>query len=58
MDDPELCGAFCVWLTKQTGQMSWLNGRLVSANWDVEELLRKKDDIVEKRLLQFELITE
>jgi hypothetical protein len=57
VDDPELCGSFCVWLTKEQGQMDWLNGCLVSANWDPEELLKKKTDVVEKGLLKFEVKT-
>jgi len=32
---------------------TWLNGRYVSANWDVAELEGMKDRIVEKNLLKF-----
>ncbi|KAH8733194.1 hypothetical protein GQ44DRAFT_721403 [Phaeosphaeriaceae sp. PMI808] len=49
-DDVGLCGAFCVWLSKE--KREWLNGRLVSAKWDVDELLEKKDDIVKLDLLK------
>ncbi|KAF2261067.1 NAD(P)-binding protein [Lojkania enalia] len=52
-DDPGLCGAFCVWLSKE--KRMWLNGRLLSATWDVEELLEKKDSIEEQDLLKWGL---
>ncbi|OMP88556.1 Oxidoreductase ucpA [Diplodia seriata] len=58
VDDPELCGHFLVWLTRVPGQFQWLNGRLVSATWDPDELLAKKDEIVAKDLLKFEVRTE
>ena len=31
----------------------WLSGRLLSATWDVDELLEKKDQIQEQDLLKF-----
>jgi hypothetical protein len=31
----------------------WLNGRLLSAKWDVDELLERKDQIQEQDLLKF-----
>lgn len=49
-DDVGLCGAFCVWLCQE--KRMWLNGRVVSANWDVDELMAKKDDVEEKDLLK------
>ncbi|MCJ1282133.1 hypothetical protein MMC26_001456 [Xylographa opegraphella] len=52
-DDPDLCGGFCVWLTKE--RRDWLNGRYLSAQWDVGELEGKKDDIVERDLLKLEM---
>ncbi|KAF2435445.1 NAD(P)-binding protein [Tothia fuscella] len=55
INDVELCGAFCVWLTKEPGKMSWLNGRLISANWNPEELLQKEQEIEEDDLLKFEV---
>ncbi|KAH8688989.1 putative short-chain dehydrogenases/reductase [Talaromyces proteolyticus] len=56
-DDPDLCGAFCVWLTRDPSQFQWLSGRLVSATWDPEQLLSRKDDIVKGDLLKFEART-
>lgn len=31
----------------------WLNGRLLSAKWDVDELLEKKTSIEKQDLLKF-----
>lgn len=50
-DDVGLCGAFCVWLSRE--KRMWLNGRLLSAKWDVDELLEKENKIVEQDLLKF-----
>ncbi|KAF1851073.1 NAD(P)-binding protein [Cucurbitaria berberidis CBS 394.84] len=50
-DDVGLCGAFCVWLSRE--KKMWLNGRLLSATWDVSELLEKKNEIEEQDLLKF-----
>ena len=51
-DGVELCGAFCVWLTKDAREKLWLSGRWVSATWDTEELTTKRDGILEKDLLK------
>jgi hypothetical protein len=52
-DDVGLCGAFCVWLSQE--KRMWLNGRLLSAKWDVGELLEKKEKIEEEDWLKFGL---
>ncbi|KAI0814221.1 NAD(P)-binding protein [Xylaria sp. FL0064] len=44
-----------VWLTQE--HRPWLNGRLVSVAWDMEELLGKKDTIVKNDLLKFRVTT-
>ncbi|USP75883.1 FabG Dehydrogenase [Curvularia clavata] len=51
VDDVTLCGAFCVWLSRE--KRMWLNGRLVCATWDVDELLEKKDEVEGQDLLKF-----
>ncbi|OCL07296.1 NAD(P)-binding protein [Glonium stellatum] len=51
VDDPMLCGSFCVWLTKE--RRMWLNGRLLSATWDVDELMEKEKDIETRDLLKW-----
>ncbi|KAF2028465.1 NAD(P)-binding protein [Setomelanomma holmii] len=55
-DDVGLCGAFCVWLSQE--KKMWLNGRLLSAKWDVDELLEKKSSIEGQDLLKFGFRTE
>ena len=50
-DDVGLCGAFCVWLSRE--KRMWLNGRLLSATWDIDELLEKKDQIEGQDMLKF-----
>jgi len=55
VDSIDLCGAFCVWLSKQTQELQWLTGRFISANWDVDELLAKKALIIEKDLLKWRI---
>ncbi|KAF2803604.1 putative short-chain dehydrogenase [Mytilinidion resinicola] len=49
-DDKELPGAFCLWLAATPG-VDFLRGRMLTSNWDVSELLERKDEIVEKDLL-------
>jgi hypothetical protein len=51
---PDLCAVFAVWLTN--GQRAWLNGRYVSATWDVDELLAKKDGIVKDDKLKLRMV--
>jgi hypothetical protein len=46
-----LCGAFLVWLCRE--RRTWLNGRLLSATWDVEELVEKRRKIEDEDLLKF-----
>ena len=43
-DTPELAGAMAVWLS--TEQASFPNGRFVTANWPVDELMSRKDETV------------
>ena len=53
VDDINLCGNICVWLSKQRPQ--WLSGRYLSVNWDVDELAARKDEVVEKDLFKFKM---
>jgi NAD(P)-dependent dehydrogenase (short-subunit alcohol dehydrogenase family) len=48
-DTPGLCGGLAVWLS--SGDKSFLSGRYVLANWDVDELEKRKEDIVDGGLL-------
>jgi len=48
-DSAALAGGVAVYLT--TPHALYLNGRYVGANWDLQELAEKKDEIVSKGLL-------
>jgi NAD(P)-dependent dehydrogenase (short-subunit alcohol dehydrogenase family) len=50
-DTPELSGGFAVWLA--TGDKKFLTGRYVAANWNVEELENRKEEIMDGNLLTF-----
>lgn len=52
-DTHELCGGAAVWLS--SGDKSYLCGRWVSVNWDVEELEGRKDEIKDENLLMIML---
>jgi len=53
-DDAGLCGGWLTWLTKE--KRPWLSGRYLSVNWDVDELGKKKDEIVEGDKLKFRMV--
>jgi NAD(P)-dependent dehydrogenase (short-subunit alcohol dehydrogenase family) len=48
-DTPQLAGAAVNWLASENAK--FLTGRYITANWDVTEILARKDEIVEKNLL-------
>ncbi|KAF2099735.1 NAD(P)-binding protein [Rhizodiscina lignyota] len=54
IDDIGLGGGLCVWLSKE--KREWLSGRYIDARWDLEELTRRKDDIVTKDLLKLRMM--
>ena len=54
LDSSSLCGAFLIWLVKE--KREWLNGRYLDATWDVEELEKKKEEIVEGDKLKMRLV--
>ncbi|MBC7285961.1 MAG: SDR family NAD(P)-dependent oxidoreductase, partial [Hoeflea sp.] len=41
-----------------SGRADWAKGRYLSANWDVEELISRKDEIVRDDLLVNRLRTK
>lgn len=55
-DSPDLAAGFVVWLA--SGKADWAKGRYLSANWDVEELISRKDEIVRDDLLVNRLRTK
>ncbi|KAF2680182.1 NAD(P)-binding protein [Lentithecium fluviatile CBS 122367] len=50
-DDVGLCGAFLIWLCRE--RRTWLNGRLLSANWDIDELMERRESVKAGDLLKF-----
>ncbi|CAO1602801.1 hypothetical protein XANCAGTX0491_006400 [Xanthoria calcicola] len=56
VDTVELAASTIVFLTQK--RQEWLAGRYISVNWDMEELFRKKDEIVEKDLLKVRMAIE
>ncbi|RFU80350.1 nadp-binding [Trichoderma arundinaceum] len=48
-DTPELAGGCAVWLA--TKEAAFLNGRYMSANWSVEELVRRSSEITKENKL-------
>lgn len=56
LDTPELVGGIGTWLASWKGEdRKFLSGRFVTANWDVEDLVKKKDEILEGDLLKMTL---
>lgn len=55
-DEPEMPADVMVWLAATRPE--WLNGRFISATWDVEELEAKKEEIAAKNtMLKFRMVT-
>ncbi|KAF2835296.1 NAD(P)-binding protein [Patellaria atrata CBS 101060] len=52
-ESPDLCGAFLTWVTRESRE--WLDGRYLSATWDVDELEAKREEIVEGNLLKLRM---
>ncbi|KAI5364501.1 Putative short-chain dehydrogenase/reductase SDR, NAD(P)-binding domain superfamily [Septoria linicola] len=50
IDAPELAADTMIWLTAE--RRDWLRGRYVSCNWDLKELLDKREQIVKDDLLK------
>jgi len=54
VDTAELVGAVAVWLS--TGDRKFLSGRYITVNWDVEELVARKEEIVKGGKLKINLV--
>jgi NAD(P)-dependent dehydrogenase (short-subunit alcohol dehydrogenase family) len=52
-DSPEIAGDTIAWLAAKRAE--WLGGRYVSCPWDMEELMKRKDEIIEKDLLKMRM---
>jgi NAD(P)-dependent dehydrogenase (short-subunit alcohol dehydrogenase family) len=69
-DEVGLCGVVCVWVTKRVAMgedilnangnggedITWLSGRFLSANWDLQELVERKEEIVKEGKLKIGLL--
>ena len=53
VDTPEIFAHTMVFLTSE--KREWLGGRYLAATWDMEELLAKKDEIVQGDKLKVKL---
>ncbi|KAI1336685.1 oxidoreductase-like protein [Xylariaceae sp. FL0016] len=53
-DSVDLAGATVAWLSSE--KREWLAGRYISATWDMEEILRRKDEIVAGDKLKVRLV--
>jgi hypothetical protein len=53
-DEPGLCGGFVVWLSSK--DRAWLNGRYVSATWDVETLEGMRKEIEDGDKLKLKMV--
>jgi len=56
LDSPELVGSVLVWIAADPERSHFLSGRMISANWDVEGLLARKEEILGSNKLQLELV--
>ncbi|KAK7755748.1 hypothetical protein SLS62_002361 [Diatrype stigma] len=54
VDAPDLCGAMYLWLARE--RPDWLSGRYLSAEWDIDELKRKREEIVQGDKLKFKMV--
>ena len=55
VNDPALTGGTIVWLVADPERSHFLNGRVITSEWDVEELVARKDEILSKNLLTMQL---
>lgn len=56
LDSPTLTGGLCAWVAADPARSGFLSGRVIAANWDIEELVARKSDIVAKNELTMDLV--
>jgi NAD(P)-dependent dehydrogenase (short-subunit alcohol dehydrogenase family) len=56
VDEPDLPAGFAVWLC--SGKADWAKGRFLSCNWDIDELMQLRDQIIRDDLLVNRLRTK
>jgi len=62
VDDVGLAGGACVWLTKgrrgtEDERRQWLSGRFICATWDFDDLVGRKQEVVDGDLLTWRMVT-
>jgi NAD(P)-dependent dehydrogenase (short-subunit alcohol dehydrogenase family) len=55
LNNPALTGGTIVWLAADPVRSQFLNGRALTVEWDVEELVARKEEITSKNLLTMQL---
>jgi hypothetical protein len=58
VDSPFLAGGMAVWFAAEVSDgedRGWLGGRYISAVWDVNEILERKEEIMQKDLFKLRL---
>ncbi|KAJ4354322.1 uncharacterized protein N0V89_006057 [Didymosphaeria variabile] len=53
-DRPDIAGDTIAWLAAE--RREWLGGTYVSCPWDMEELMKKKEDIIQKDMLKMRMV--
>ena len=53
LDTPELVGGTAVWLASE--EAKFLSGKTIAANWSVDDLVARKEEIVKDGLLNIDL---
>ena len=53
IDKPEVAADTIVFLTSE--KREWLAGRYISATWDMEQFMQKKDIVLQRDLLKFRM---
>ena len=53
-DTPEMAADTMLWLCKE--KREWLRGRFVTATWNMEDVERRRDEIVERDMLKFRML--
>lgn len=54
-NSPALTGGTIVWLVADPARSQFLNGRVITAEWDIEELVARKEEIASGNLLTMQL---
>lgn len=55
-NEPALTGGTIVWLVADPVRSQFLNGRALTSEWDVEELVDRKEEIISGNLLTMQLL--